>query len=215
MKYLGNTDWAEGNKQVQVGDEVIVCGKLTNYQGTPETASKEAYIYSLNGVTEGGGGNGGGGGQTQISYSKVSTITAGGKYILVGIKEGKYYAATPIASDKTYGRLNGKEISVSGDKISTDLSANEFTLSAVDGGYEIAMPDGRKLAVDTEHDGTFQIGDSFDHTFTAELSGDLFKISHKSTGKTIYHGGGTYTNFSCASSVPADGTLLQLYLKDN
>ena len=215
VKYLGNTDWAEGNKQVQVGDEVIVCGKLTNYQGTPETASKEAYIYSLNGVTEGGGGNGGGGGQTQISYSKVSSITVGGKYILVGIKEGKYYAATPIASDKTYGRLNGKEITVSSDKITADLAANEFTITAVNGGYEIAMPDGRKLAVDTEHDGTFQIGDSFDHTFTAELSGGLFKISHKSTGKTIYHGGGTYTNFSCASSVPADGTLLQLYLKDN
>ena len=215
VKYLGNTDWAEGNKQVQVGDEVIVCGKLTNYQGTPETASKEAYIYSLNGVTEGGGGNGGGGGQTQISYSKVSSITAGGKYILVGVKEGKYYAATPIASDKTYGRLNGKEITVSSDKITADLAANEFTITAVNGGYEIAMPDGRKLAVDTEHDGTFQIGDSFDHTFTAELSGDLFKISHKSTGKTIYHGGGTYTNFSCSTTVPADGTLLQLYLKDN
>ena len=215
VKYLGNTDWAEGNKQVQVGDEVIVCGKLTNYQGTPETASKEAYIYSLNGETSGGNGGGGGGQQTGTTYSKVSSITAGGKYILVGIKDGKYYAATPIASDKTYGRLNGKEISVSGDKISTDLSANEFTVSAVDGGYEIAMPDGRKLAVDTEHDGTFQIGDSFDHTFTAELSGGLFKISHKSTGKTIYHGGGTYTNFSCSTTVPADGTLLQLYLKDN
>ena len=213
VKYLGNTDWAEGNTQVQVGDDVVICGKLTNYQGTPETAAKEAYIYSLNGVTEGGGG--GGGQQTGTTYSKVSEITAGGKYILVGIKEGKYYAATPIASDKTYGRLNGKEISVSGDKISTELSANEFTISAVDGGYEISMPDGRKLAVDTEHDGTFQIGDSYSHTFTAELSGDLFKIVHKDTGKTIYHGGGTYTNFSCASSVPADGTLLQLYLKDN
>ena len=213
VKYLGNTDWAEGNTQVQVGDDVVICGKLTNYQGTPETAAKEAYIYSLNGVTEGGGG--GGGQQTGTTYSKVSSITAGGKYILVGIKEGKYYAATPIASDKTYGRLNGKEISVSGDKISSDLSSNEFTITAVSGGYEIAMPDGRKLAVDTEHDGTFQIGDSYSHTFTAELSGDLFKIVHKDTGKTIYHGGGTYTNFSCASSVPADGTLLQLYLKDN
>lgn len=214
--FLGNAKWQEGNTQIKVGDEVIICGKLMNFNGkTPETVANESYIYSLNGVTEGGGGNGGGGGQTQISYSKVSTITAGGKYILVGIKEGKYYAATPIASDKTYGRLNGKEITVSGDKISTDLSANEFTVSAVDGGYEIAMPDGRKLAVDTEHDGTFQIGDSYSHTFTAELSGDLFKIVHKDTGKTIYHGGGTYTNFSCASSVPADGTLLQLYLKDN
>ena len=200
VKYLGNTDWAEGDKQVQVGDEVIICGKLTNYQGTPETAAKEAYIYSLNGTTQGGGG--GGGQQTGTTYSKVSSITAGGKYILVGIKEGKYYAATPIASDKTYGRLNGKEISVSGDKIATDLAANEFTITAVSGGYEIAMPDGRKLAVDTEHDGTFQIGDNFDHTFTAELSGGLFKISH-------------YTNFSCSATVPADGTLLQLYLKDN
>ena len=108
-----------------------------------------------------------------------------------------------------------KEITVSSDKITADLAANEFTITAVNGGYEIAMPDGRKLAVDTEHDGTFQIGDSFDHTFTAELSGGLFKISHKSTGKTIYHGGGTYTNFSCSATVPADGALLQLYLKDN
>ncbi len=211
--FLGNAKWQEGNTQIKVGDEVIICGKLMNFNGkTPETVANESYIYSLNGTTQGGGG---GGGQTQISYSKVSTITAGGKYILVGVKEGKYYAATPIASDKTYGRLNGKEITVSSDKITADLAANEFTITAVNGGYEIAMPDGRKLAVDTEHDGTFQIGDSFDHTFTAELSGDLFKISHKSTGKTIYHGGGTYTNFSCSTTVPADGTLLQLYLKDN
>ena len=211
--YLGNQKYTSGT-DIKVGDEVIIYGKLMNYRGdTPETEANKCYLYSLNGTTQGGGG--GGGQQTGTTYSKVSSITAGGKYILVGIKEGKYYAATPIASDKTYGRLNGKEISVSGDKIATDLAANEFTITAVSGGYEIAMPDGRKLAVDTEHDGTFQIGDNFDHTFTAELSGDLFKISHKSTGKTIYHGGGTYTNFSCSATVPADGTLLQLYLKDN
>ena len=53
--YLGNRSWAEGDTQVAVGDEVIIYGKLTNYGGnTPETASKEAYIYSLNGVTDGG-----------------------------------------------------------------------------------------------------------------------------------------------------------------
>ncbi len=209
--YLGNQKYTSGT-DIKVGDEVIVYGKLMNYRGnTPETASG-AYLYSLNGVTEGGGG---GGQQTGTSYSKVNEITSGGKYILVGIKDGKYYAATPIASDKNYGRLNGKEITVSSDKIDSNLSANEFTITAVDGGYEISMPDGRKLAVDTEHDGTFQIGDNYDHTFTAELSGELFKIVHKSTSKTIYHGGGTYTNFSCSATVPADGTLLQLYLKDN
>lgn len=50
--YLENKPWVEGNTQIKVGDEVIICGKLTNYNGTPETASKKAYIYSLNGVTK-------------------------------------------------------------------------------------------------------------------------------------------------------------------
>lgn len=49
--YLGNRAWADGDKQIAVGDEVVICGKLTNYNGTLETASKKSYIYSLNGAT--------------------------------------------------------------------------------------------------------------------------------------------------------------------
>lgn len=54
--YLNNRAWVEGDAQIAVGDEVIICGKLVNYKDksgnlTPETASKEAYIYSLNGET--------------------------------------------------------------------------------------------------------------------------------------------------------------------
>ena len=53
--YLGNQKYTSGT-DIKVGDEVIVYGKLMNYRGnTPETASG-AYLYSLNGVTEGGGG---------------------------------------------------------------------------------------------------------------------------------------------------------------
>ena len=52
--YLENTSWVEGCSQVAVGDDVIVYGKVVNYNGnTPETASKKAYIYSLNGITSG------------------------------------------------------------------------------------------------------------------------------------------------------------------
>ena len=48
--YFGNQKWEEGNKQVNVGDEVIVCGKVVNYNGnTPEFASKKNYLVSLNG----------------------------------------------------------------------------------------------------------------------------------------------------------------------
>lgn len=52
--YLGNRSWKDGDTQIAIGDEVIVYGQLTNYKGTPETASKKNYIYSLNGVTDGG-----------------------------------------------------------------------------------------------------------------------------------------------------------------
>lgn len=55
--YLENQKWVEGNAELKVGDDVIVCGKVTNYNGTPETAQGKAYIYSLNGKTKNEGGN--------------------------------------------------------------------------------------------------------------------------------------------------------------
>ena len=63
--YLGNRDWKEGDTQIKVGDDVIICGKVTKYVGTNgnatlETVQKEAFIYSLNGVTDGGSGSGSG-----------------------------------------------------------------------------------------------------------------------------------------------------------
>ena len=49
--WFDNQAWAEGNKQLSVGDEVIICGKVTLYNGVSETSSKKAYIYSVNGAT--------------------------------------------------------------------------------------------------------------------------------------------------------------------
>lgn len=40
--------------EVQVGDTVVVYGTVTNYNGTYETVQNDAYIYSINGKTEGG-----------------------------------------------------------------------------------------------------------------------------------------------------------------
>lgn len=54
--YLGNKKWTQGAGDVlKIGDEVIVCAKLTMYNTTPETAQNEGFLYSLNGKTEGGG----------------------------------------------------------------------------------------------------------------------------------------------------------------
>lgn len=49
--YLSNRPWVNGDIQIKIGDEVIVYGKIVNYKGTiPETADKDSYIYTLNGV---------------------------------------------------------------------------------------------------------------------------------------------------------------------
>ena len=56
--YLGNRKWVEGDAQIAVGDEVIICGILTLYNGISETASGKAYVYSINGVTSGENGVG-------------------------------------------------------------------------------------------------------------------------------------------------------------
>lgn len=80
--YLENQKWAEGNTQIKVGDEVIVCGKLTNYNGTPETAQGKAYIYSLNGVTKNEGG--------EAPDPEVKSITiAAALDIINGLEDGK------------------------------------------------------------------------------------------------------------------------------
>ena len=51
--YLGNKKYSSGDL-LQEGDEVIVCGKVTNYNGTLETQQNKAFLYSLNGKTAGG-----------------------------------------------------------------------------------------------------------------------------------------------------------------
>ena len=54
VQYLGNKKFADGDEQIKVGDDVIVCGIITNYNGTIETAQNKGFLYSLNGVDRGG-----------------------------------------------------------------------------------------------------------------------------------------------------------------
>lgn len=62
--YLDNKKFTDGDNQIQIGDTVVICGKLTNYNGTLETAQNGAYIYSISGKTSGGNTEGETGGAT-------------------------------------------------------------------------------------------------------------------------------------------------------
>ena len=51
MYWFDNTSWVDGNGQVEIGDEVVVCGKTTVYNGVAETSKQKAWVYSVNGAT--------------------------------------------------------------------------------------------------------------------------------------------------------------------
>ena len=55
VKFLEKKDWVDGNTQIKLGDEVVVCSKVTIYNGVYETLSEKdgykGYVYSLNGAT--------------------------------------------------------------------------------------------------------------------------------------------------------------------
>lgn len=92
--YFDNKKWQEGDNQIAVGDEVIVCGKIINYNGnTPEFASKQNYLVSLNGNTA-----------TGIQDVRLSE-TKGAVYNLTGQRVGK-------PTQKGIYLINGKKVLV-------------------------------------------------------------------------------------------------------
>lgn len=83
--YLDNKAYTEGDL-LNLGDEVVICGKITNYNGTCETASKKAYLYAWT-KGEGGSGESGETGESQevkagdlcsTNATSVGTITVSG-----------------------------------------------------------------------------------------------------------------------------------------
>lgn len=141
--YLGNKKFESGQTDIQVGDEVIVYGKLMNYRGnTPETVAGEAYLYSLNGATEGGSGSGGGGSTGEVKAVTIAAFNAAEEsnsqvYELVGTiggsinttygnfdltdETGTVYVYGLTATNLGYGAQNDKSYSslnlAAGDKI--------------------------------------------------------------------------------------------------
>lgn len=107
--YLENKPWAEGNTQIKVGDDVIICGKVTNFKGNkPETVQNKAYIYSLNGQTKNEGG--------EIPQAKEISV-AKALEIIDALENGKttseeylvkgYVVGTPDFQRKADGSLYG------------------------------------------------------------------------------------------------------------
>ncbi len=104
-----------GNKKYTSGDllKEIICGVVTNYNGTIETEQNNAFLYSLNGVSEGGGGSTEtiGTANAPITTAKaielINALADGGKASEKAYVKGKIVkVATTEENFAKYGNLN-------------------------------------------------------------------------------------------------------------
>lgn len=114
--YLGNQKYTSGDL-VAVGDEVVICGKVTNYYGnTPETVTNKSYLYSLNGKTAGG--------DTPSDGAKGDG-TADNPYNSVAAnKYASSLAANAVSDNDVY--IKGKIVSIASDFNTTYGNASYY-----------------------------------------------------------------------------------------
>lgn len=103
--YLGNKKYTSG-ENIKEGDEVIICGKLTNYKGnTPETFQNGSYLYSLNGKT---GDNGGSDTPAEGEYINETFATSFGTFTVKTIKGQEWII--DFSTAKASGYVNKQNI---------------------------------------------------------------------------------------------------------
>lgn len=100
--YLENKSWVTGNPQIAVGDEVIIYGTVSNYNGTSETTYKKSYVYSHNGMTSISGG---------VAFNNGTMIlkmtTAGNLQTAIA---SSGYSAASVRELVITGPINGTDI---------------------------------------------------------------------------------------------------------
>lgn len=193
--YLGNQKYASGT-DIKVGDEVIICGKLMNYRGnTPETVNNEAYLYSLNGTTDGGGSGGdtsagSGDGSVKSPYNVAAITEICAKLADKEVSTTDYYIKGKICSVKyTFSAQYGTAtFNISDDG---NTGGTEFTAYGVyylgnqpwaDGNTQIAVGDNVILhGIITNYGGTLE---------TSNKNAYIYSLNGKTSDSGSESGGG-------------------------
>ncbi len=139
--YLGNKKYTSGT-DIKKGDEVIIYGKLMNFMGnTPETVQNQAYLYSLNGNTEGGGESGGGddpsGGGTTITVTNPGFEEWASDDQPTGWKSASAASSATLAKSTDAHSGNFAVIVKGGGTYNKRLASQEMELEA--GSYTISF----------------------------------------------------------------------------
>jgi hypothetical protein len=191
--YLENAKYTSGDV-LKEGDDVIVCGKITNYNGTYETVQNGAYLYSLNGVTKGSGSGDTGGTTTTSNMTRtvadnVVTLTDASKTATTNITADIAtfgYTDKQVIDGQSYTLTDGTKISFSKGEGSSAPTFYTATKGArIYANNVITIVGAKKIAkviiTCDAYNGTTYIGNE---TLYGSNSGNTLTIVNKNTTST-------------------------------
>ena len=148
-----------------------------------------------------------------VNTYKKATAVSSDNFLLVAQRDDKTYYAYPLSETKTYGYLSTGSVTGYVDQIEVDKTYNdEFTFTAVDGGYTIQDSYGRYLYPSGTYK-NFNVSETNDeYVWTVEpQTNGTFKISMN--GYFMQFGQGTHTSFGVYDSAQDNAVLPMLYAK--
>ena len=148
-----------------------------------------------------------------VNTYKKATAVSSDNFLLVAQRDDKTYYAYPLAETKPYGYLSTGSVTGYVDQIEVDKTYNdEFTFTAVDGGYTIQDSYGRYLYQSGTYK-TFSVSETNnEYVWTVEPQNDgTFKISMN--GYFMQFGEGKFTSFGVYDSTQDKAVLPMLYAK--
>ena len=149
----------------------------------------------------------------EVNTYKKATAVSSDNFLLVAQRDDKTYYAYPLVETKPYGYLSTGSVTGYVDEIEVDKTYNdEFTFTAVDGGYTIQDSHGRYLYQSGTYK-SFNVSETNNgYVWTVEPQTDgTFKISMK--GYFMQYGEGTHTTFGVYDSAQDNAVLPMLYAK--
>lgn len=179
------------------GKKITLKGNLEKYFGVAGIKSATEYTWGTASENPPA---------TGANFRKVTSITSGKQYLIVAA--GK----CALLDTRNYGYLKVTDVTDNNGVISGVDPANAYTFTAVSGGYNITMTDGRYVYQTGNYD-SFNFSTSADNgsVWTLEAQSDgTFKITNASTNKYIQFDS-DYGTYGCY--VDDKGELPALYEK--
>ena len=114
-----------------LGKTVVLFGAINKYFGVPGVKSVTEFTLSGETTYNGGGGNDNTGTTTQINYifTKATSLTNGGQYLIGATVDGTVKVAQNIPSNKSYGYLQVTEATETDGKIKVTSLDNVYKIN--------------------------------------------------------------------------------------